>query len=274
MGAALVLAVTLSSGAAAAGGLTRRQCNEKLVAERTAPAVAGTTPASVLASYAVLRRPQVAADVPPAAAHLARALGGYFSSFDPARTRLLSRASGSLYLVAGIISGFSLPNDCKRFLPAALWQLERLTAKTTGTGPGYGLVEIRPRSTAALQEPASFARSRDGFQIVGASLLSPSFLLEALVPDGVRAVKVVLSTGTISLKVAHNLALAPAPISYSNPNLRSAAGRRQYVNTLLPRTVTWLTAPHGAIVRVFHRPPQLVSTDITLLRLASTTPLP
>ncbi len=280
---AVALAVGLVGAAGAAGAKkpSGKQCLNQLYAGASARIQAGTTPASVLASYAVLRRPQAPSDVPPAAATLHGLLTGRLSSYDPSLTRLLQQTSaGSVYLVVGIapVGRPTLSAACRRAggpTVAVLAQELRLDWALEGTGPAYALIDVpavtHTGSTMTASAPMAFATS---FALSGFS--GPSELdqtghtLVALVPDGVGAVTVALapSVGSFSLTAQNNLAVGAGPAINASPTLRTSAERRRFLNRVIPVTVTWLTAPNGSTVRVFARPAGLVDQYLTLLRVA------
>ncbi len=279
--AAIALAVFLAGGAGAAAA---KKPNPSPCARQLgigAPAVmrTGTTPLSVLASYAVLRRPQVPSDIPPASAGLSALLSGRLASYDPFATRLLSRSiAGSVYLAVGVAprGRIALSTACRRAGEAALVRLLNVERTVEGSGPAYALIEIPSvagpgsNGSATATPVTSFAAAGEGFSYGVSGLSHPigsGFI--TLVPDGVGAVRFSYapSVGSFTLPVQANLGQGAGPAIDAAPLLRTAAEQRRFVNEFLPLTVTWLTAPGGASVREFARPAGLVDEYIAELHL-------
>ncbi len=278
LGAALLtIGLVGRADATAAKPPSAAQCRRQLGDPPSVPIRSGTTPASVLASYAVLRRAQVPSDVPPAHDRVYAAVDGYLASYDPAETRLLATTSnGSVYLVVGVgsPSRITLSPGCRRQIPALIVRDQSLERALDGTGPAYALVEVpaAANANASLATAWSFARTQGGFAYSVADANPGQHDLLALVPDGVGAVQVAFipSVGSFSLSVQNNLASGVGPaMNNSNVQLRTNAERRRFVNRALAVTVTWLTAPNGAIVRVTTRPHTLFNGLLKLLRLVS-----
>ncbi len=274
--AALTVGVT---GVAAARTPNLSKCASELGIGGSIRVRAGTTPASALASYAVLRRPQDPSDHPPASAEVPDAASMGLASYDPSLTRLLATTSGgSVYLVVGVTppSRIALSAACKRLIPPA--ELRALTLERTllGSGPAYALVEVPAGggSSAEVLATASFAFSQSGFAYGVTSTDSGADELTALVPDGVGAVRVayVPPVGSFALTVQNNLASGVGPAASTSTSLPARkSARRRYVNKHLALTITWLTAPDGSIVRVFARPPTLVHKLLEFLSLVAPT---
>lgn len=283
--AALVAAVAIAAalvgvaGAAAEKRPSRAECLKQLGGGAPARIKSGTTPASVLAPYAVLRRPQVPSDLPPASAQLSAALGGALATYDPALTRRLSQSStGSVYVAVGVAlpTRIALSTACLREGGiadlSALARVVQIGRVLDGTGPAYALVEI-PAGPDALATPAlvtSFSRARSGFEAGVSSWDLQADDLIDLVPDGVGAVRFSYTPplGSFSLPAQNNLATGAGPaIKVASQPSRTTALIRRFVNERLPLTVTWLTAPGGSSVRTFRRPSGLLDEYVKGIQL-------
>jgi len=123
-----------------------KQCVDQLVgAPRRAPAVAGTTPASVLASYAI--------SAPPADARRRSAAGGSARRMGcqrprklrPSDTRLVSTTSfDSLYLVVGTVASHRLSAVASGNCPASTSRC-CTPSGVARSRPGYCLIEFPPQ---------------------------------------------------------------------------------------------------------------------------------
>jgi hypothetical protein len=92
-----------------------------------------------------------------------------------------------------------------------------------------------------------------------------------LVPDGVGGVTLTYepTQPAVALTVANNLASGRAPAGFTSvqPTLAKHPSRlRRFLERTLPTSVTWLTAPNGAVVRTFPRKPGAVEGAARLLR--------
>lgn len=81
-----------------------------------------------------------------------------------------------------------------------------------------------------------------------------------LVPDGVGGVTLTYgqAQAPVSLTVANNLASGLAPGGFTSVQLNLAkhpSALRRFLKRTLPTSVIWLTAPGGAVVRTYPRPP-------------------
>jgi hypothetical protein len=277
MGAlALLLAVAFlgaaGAGAAAAKKPTTRQC-EQLLASRQVMAASGTTPASVLSSYAVLRRPQAPGDRSSYSEGVAQLLTSYLSSYDPSQTRLIVQTStASVYLIVGVAAPEPISAQCRRVLPTSWLRVVSLESQLTGSGPAYCLADIPSQSVqrSGHAPPAafacsSFARAKTGFPS-GLSALTPGGRMLALVPDGVGAVAIRFAglSRTFSLSVRDNLADGTGPAIPGNLSPHGEPAIRRALNRLIPETVTWLAAPAGATVTTFARPADLLNLYVQL----------
>jgi hypothetical protein len=269
---ALVAAWMIAPGAQARSNANKKQlaaCLSSLVGPLRATPDAPPVPARVLAQYAILRRPQAPADVPPATAEIDRTASTVLSAFDPAETRLLASLDGaSVYLVVGTMDSYALPARCRvkelrPFLPGL-----RAERRLVGSGAGFALVEVvtatgKPGAIELLNG-SSFARNALGFGFYSQRTNGTPVLL-SLVPDGVGAVQLdYANRPAVTYTAQDNVASGRQPETSNSPdilfNLKAA---RKALDKLLPPTVTWLSAPGGAIVQTFARPPQLVDDTAT-----------
>ena len=253
-----------------------KQCLEQLVgAPRTAPARAGTAPASVLASYAILRRPQAPTDVPPPEAHLGVWVANVLATYDPSETRLVSTTSfDSLYLVVGTIASHQLSAHCQHELPGLNKQMLQPERALLGQGPGYCLIEFFPQPAHGpigglpLFCGASFALAANGFQQTSGYTSPDNKELYGLVPDGVGAVTDEFSgpLGPLTYTVAENLASGPAPDVAAPLNaITDPRAAKRAVRMALPIKVVWLTAPGGATMATFTRPAGIVNDEASVI---------
>lgn len=293
--AAVVGVASLVAGLAATPGgartptpqQIRRACGSSLnvlFGGEPARAVPGAVPTSALAPYAVFRRPQAPTDVPPAPApgteSLAGLLGG-LRSYDPADTRLVATlGTTSVYLVAGVPPELNLPAKCRRVLPGYLLTILRIAARQVGQGASYCLLTATSGAARAAAESLatpgcfSFAGVSTGFQSGEAMLDGGGSSLE-LVPDGVGAVQFRAAgasplTDTVQNNVATGVDAPAAPKLKREVAVALVKHRwgelRRLFNDGLPTSISWLTAPGGAVVRTFPRPPGLVDETVADLR--------
>ena len=264
---------------AACGSLTSH------LAGPAAKAIAGSVPASVLAPYAALRRVQLPTDVAPAlnnATSLADVLGVGLRSYDPADTRLVARfGTTSVFLLPGLGRVFSISTRCTRLDPT-LASFERAEAAPIGTGPAYCLLSVIPDETSTPPVPGAIDVSGIqchgfgvdlGFDQAQISFANGSGESIELVPDGVGAVAIrTAGQPTTTLPVANNIASGEEPqpsaklrakvTAELKAALRKPRLLRAFFNRELPTSASWLTAPGGAVVRTFPRPPRLLDQTI------------
>jgi hypothetical protein len=280
----LACAGVVASAAPAAGSRhpTRLQCVQSVLGlDTSAPTGAGATPPSVVADYAIMRRPQAASDRPAGSADVAQALAPVMASYDPTTMRLLdSTSTGTIYLVAGILSRFVVAPGCATVIPATQIALARAVHLEHGSGPGYAIIEV-PSTSQVTADPgipastvvgcSSFALQSDGFQLGQVILPSGEYAL-ALAPDGVGEVEVhnVAPEKTFVLPVQHNLGYAAVQYGTANiKDLRTAAQIKRFANDALPVSVTWLTAAGGTTVQAFTRPAALLNLEIATITALS-----
>jgi hypothetical protein len=273
----LLLAGVLAVSGQAFAAKPSKQCVADLVgAPRVAAAVAGITPASVLASYAILRRPQIPSDVPPPEAHLGVWVANVLATYDPSETRLVSTTSfDSLYLVVGTIASHRLSAKCQHELPGLGKKMLQPERELLGTGPGYCLIEFPPQPANGpiggmpLFCGASFALNAQGFEQVTGYSSPDAKELFGLVPDGVGAVTDDFTTplGPLTYTVTDNVAAGLAPdvatpsaFTFTKPSVAKGAARME-----LPTKVTWLTAPGGSTVATFNRSAAIVNNAASAL---------
>jgi len=258
---------------------------EGLLAGAPARRVMGSVPATVLAPYAVLRQPKGDTDVPPPpdnAMSLAGVLAGGLRSYDPNATRLVATfGSTSVYLLAGVARRLTVPAKCRKVLPSVAAIVEAETIEL-GRGPAYCLLTVSPESASETGGSGGAAgHDYTGVRCLGFAV-TPEFVDDAtvlpnaaqqnldLVPDGVGAVQIDVPymASPIVIPAANDIATAPqvqVPARLT-AQLKSAlhepAKLRRLVNELLPTSVSWLTAPGGAVVRAFARPPGLLAGTV------------
>jgi hypothetical protein len=100
-------------------------------------------------------------------------------------------------------------------------------------------------------------------------------VLYGLVPDGVGAVSFAFEHGVrVALTVTDNLATGPRPavlgrVDQIAPKLQREPKRlRALVAAAIPTSITWYSAPGGAVVRTFARPPGLLARTLRVLDAA------
>jgi hypothetical protein len=205
--------------------------------------VSGPLPASVLARFGVLRRPQRASD--QTAAHL------FLLRYWPRYERLLS-SEGPLrfYLVPG-----NTPEPVPACTPAQAGNALELEGVLR-----MCIVEVegpQPRYTGC-STPTDIERGHGlAFTVAG----EPDARLVGLVPDRVARVIVRYRSQTVSARVRENFVLAPAlPAVRRGPQVvppkspadmaHNERALEQYSRATTPLSITW-RGPSGQVVRTF-----------------------